>query len=298
MEEMPHDAALGIMAYNEERNIARLLDSVLQQSALDRIASIVVVASGCTDDTCAIVEDYARAHPRISLIAETDRGGKIAAINKFLLAAKQELLMVSSADLIYDQHAVEHLLAPFDDPEVGMVGAHSIPLDSPDTFFGHTVNLMWSMHHEISLRDPKMGELIAFRNVFRRINPGIVSDELMVHEMVRAGGYRTVYAPDAIVYNKGPENIHDFVGQRMRCIIGNLQIMREHNIPVSTMSFMPVIRAGAPLALRRWKRLHWTAAAALLELFCRVRSRMLYHSRKGPKSYRVWEQLSTTKKLA
>ncbi|HEV2038246.1 MAG TPA: glycosyltransferase, partial [Candidatus Eremiobacteraceae bacterium] len=67
---MSEPAALGIMAYNEERNIARLLDSVLQQSVSDRLASIVVVASGCTDRTCEIVEHYARRDSRISLIAE------------------------------------------------------------------------------------------------------------------------------------------------------------------------------------------------------------------------------------
>ena len=98
---MSEPVALGIMAYNEERNIARLLESVLQQSVQDRIASIVVVASGCTDRTCEIVEQYARLDARISLIAEPNRSGKISAINKFLFTATQEILMVSSADLIY-----------------------------------------------------------------------------------------------------------------------------------------------------------------------------------------------------
>ncbi len=112
--------------------------------------------------------------------------------------------MVSSADLIYEPQAVEALLAPFADPEIGMVGAHSIPLDASDTFFGYAVNLMWSLHHDISMRDPKMGELIAFRNVFRRLNPNAICDELSVYQLVRAAGYASVYAPTARIYNKGP----------------------------------------------------------------------------------------------
>ncbi len=294
---MSDTAALGIMAYNEERNIGRLLDSVLGQSANGRIAQIVVVASGCTDRTCQIVEDYSRRDSRISLIAEPHRGGKIAAINKFLLTAQQEIIMVSSADLIFGPDAIERLLAPFDDPEVGMVGAHSVPLDNPDTFFGYATQLMWALHHEISMHDPKMGELIAFRNVFRRVNPGTVCDELMVHQVVRSVGYKIVYAPGAIIYNKGPENLHDFISQRMHCIVGNLQIMRDHNVPVSTMRATPLLRVAVPYALQNWRHIHWTVGTAALELYCRMKAQGAYRSQAKVKGFQVWEPVASTKAL-
>lgn len=286
------------MAYNEERNIARLLESVLHQSASDRIAKIVVVASGCTDRTCEIVAEYAARDPRISLIAEPSRTGKIAAVNKFLFTATEEILMVSSADLSYEPQAVEALLAPFEeDPEIGMVGAHSIPLDATDNFFGYAINLMWALHHDISLRDPKMGELIAFRNVFRRLNPSAICDELSVYQLVRAAGYLSVYAPSARIYNKGPENLGDFISQRMHCIVGNLQIMRDHNVPVSTMRTLPVLRAALPRVVRNWRRLHWTVGTALLELYCRIKSQGVYRSQKNAKRYQVWDPATTTKTL-
>jgi cellulose synthase/poly-beta-1,6-N-acetylglucosamine synthase-like glycosyltransferase len=294
---MSEPTALGIMAYNEEQNIGRLLDSVLAQTVSDRIAKIVVVASGCTDRTCEIVQAYARREPRLSLIAEPTRSGKISAINQFLFTATQEILMVSSADLIYEPRAVERLLAPFDDPEVGMVGAHSIPLDASDTFFGYAVNLMWSLHHDISLRDPKMGELIAFRNVFRRLNPRAICDELSVYQLIRSAGYTSVYAPDARIYNKGPESFDDFISQRMHCIVGNLQIMRDHNVPVSTMRALPVLQAALPHALREWRKLHWTVGAAALELYCRMKAQSVYRSQKRAAAYRVWDPASSTKSL-
>jgi len=246
---MSEPAALGIMAYNEERNIGRLLDSVLAQTASDRIAQIVVVASGCTDRTCEIVRAYASRDSRLSLIAEPARHGKVSAINQFLFNATQEILMVSSADLVYDPHAVERLLAPFDDPDIGMVGAHSIPLDKNDTFFGYAVNLMWSLHHDISLRDPKMGELIAFRNVFRRLNPKAICD------------------------------------------------MRDHNVPVSTMRTLPVLRAALPYALRQWRKLHWTVGAAALEFYCRAKAQSVYRSRRRAATYRIWDPANSTKSL-
>nr|NIN64639.1 glycosyltransferase [Anaerolineae bacterium]NIN94878.1 glycosyltransferase [Anaerolineae bacterium]NIQ77929.1 glycosyltransferase [Anaerolineae bacterium] len=51
--------SVGITAHNEEANIARLLDAMLTQQ-LDEveITEIIVVASGCTDNTCDIARDF------------------------------------------------------------------------------------------------------------------------------------------------------------------------------------------------------------------------------------------------
>lgn len=296
-DQMQPSAAFGVMAYNEERNVGRLIESVLGQTASGRISSIVVVASGCTDRTCDIVEEYQKKDPRITLIAEPSRTGKVAAINRFLFSTQEELLFISGADLVLEPDTVEHMLAPFSDPEVGMVGAHPIPVNSTDNFFGYAVNLMWTLHHDVSMRDPKMGELIVFRNVFRRLDPNVINDELSVHQLVRSAGYKLVYAPDARIHNKGPENLSDFISQRTRCIVGNLQIMRDHNVPVSTMRTLPVVRAALPHALRNWRRLHWTVATAALELYCRMKSRSIYRSQEKRQPYKVWEQVGTTKAL-
>jgi len=285
------------MAYNEERNIAALLDSVLAQSAGDCIARIVIVASGCTDRTCDIVQEYGRKDARVELIEEPDRNGKVAAVNKFLLNASEEVLTISSADLIWDSHTVEALLRPFADPEVGMTGAHAVPLNTDRTFFGFASTMMWTLHHAVALHDPKMGELIAFRNVFRRVNPTAICDELSVHQLMRSAGYRVVYVPDAIVYNKGPETLSDFVSQRMHCIVGNLAIMREHNVPVSTMRAWPVMKAALPFAARHWTRLPWIVATAALEAYCRVQARVRYRSQQDQRKLRVWEPVSSTKSL-
>ncbi|MEZ4516212.1 MAG: glycosyltransferase [Chloroflexota bacterium] len=50
--------SIGIMAYNEEANICRLLDRLLHQRLTTvEIAEIIVAASGCTDRTEDIVRE-------------------------------------------------------------------------------------------------------------------------------------------------------------------------------------------------------------------------------------------------
>jgi len=50
---------MGIMAYNEEANIGRLLKAVTEQEfTCGQLSSVFVVASGCTDKTEKIVRSF------------------------------------------------------------------------------------------------------------------------------------------------------------------------------------------------------------------------------------------------
>ncbi len=62
---MPINCSMGIMAHNEEANIGRLLEAVISQTFREvALTEIVVVASGCTDDTEAIVLEWAKRDSR------------------------------------------------------------------------------------------------------------------------------------------------------------------------------------------------------------------------------------------
>jgi glycosyltransferase involved in cell wall biosynthesis len=70
------DVSVGICAYNEEENIGALLENLLTQQSLPHNSEIIVVCSGCTDETPSIVEKFARKDKRVKLILEEERRGK------------------------------------------------------------------------------------------------------------------------------------------------------------------------------------------------------------------------------
>lgn len=292
--DMSVSIAIGVMAHNEEANVARLLDSILAQTALDRIARVMVVASGCTDRTVEIVEGYCRRDERIKLAVEIERGGKVSAINTFMTCSPEPVLAVSGADMIYAPQAIEAIIAPFEDPDIGMVGAHPVPLNSTDTFVGFAVNLLWKLHHEVSLITPKMGELCAFRNVFRGLDPDMLADEVQIERGIRAVGFKVAYAPDAVIYNRGPETVREFIAQRSRWVAHNLQVQRKHRYAVSTWRWSTLWHA----ALNVWRtdhpRLDWFVGTAALEFYCRIKG-MIENPATNRKQGRLWEQQSTTK---
>ena len=78
-------------------------------------------------------------------------------------------MVVIGADVLPEASALEHLCSPFKDPQIGMVGGHPVPVNNPATFMGHAVHLLWRLHHQLACIQPKLGEVIAFRNVISDI---------------------------------------------------------------------------------------------------------------------------------
>src|SRR6202011_1537934 len=74
-ESEPMRVSVAVPAYNEERNIGLLIDSLRsQKTRRAEIAEIVVVASGCTDRTAEIVrERQKRRGTPVRLIVEPTR---------------------------------------------------------------------------------------------------------------------------------------------------------------------------------------------------------------------------------
>src|SRR5215472_11373394 len=66
--------SIGIMAHNEEANISHTIHALLRQQGSSMcIEEIIVVASGCTDCTVAIVREIALKEPRVRLCTQEKR---------------------------------------------------------------------------------------------------------------------------------------------------------------------------------------------------------------------------------
>lgn len=288
--------SLGIMAYNEEANIGRLLRSVLSQRFNHGfLKEIYVVASGCTDGTEEIVREFMKQDKRIELLIQVKREGKASAINLFLSKASGDIFILESGDTVPEEGTLDKLVAPFKIPNIGMTGAHPIPVNSNNTFLGFTVHLMWTLHHKIALMTPKLGELVAFRNFVREIPVDTAVDEASIEAIVRDAEYKLFYVHDAIVHNRGPENIRDFIKQRRRISAGHKHLLREQKHEVSTSDPKNIFRILMQEHSWNFRDTIWTAGAISLELIGRLLGSFDFYVRK--KNPFIWDIAYSTKKL-
>lgn len=292
---MPINCSMGIMAYNEEANIGRLLEAVVSQKLKEvALTEIVVVASGCTDNTEAIVLEWAKRDARIRLISQEKRAGKAAAINDYLPRAQEKVLVLCSADLLPEPDAIERLVAPFADPEVGMTSSRPVPVNDASQFMGYAAHMLWNLHHAINMKSFKAGEMIAIRKIFERIPYHTAVDEASMEPVVRGQGYQAQYVSTAIVYNKGPETLADFLRQRRRIYAGHLAVRDTLGYNVSTMSPRKILFTLLRNLDWRPRQFCWTWAIVGLEAYGRVLGLRDYKKRRN---HAVWEMATTTKQL-
>ena len=292
----PIRCSVGITAHNDEANIGQLLDAIHRQRLYQvEIAEIIVVASGCTDSTEDIIRQRAATDSRVRLFVQEKREGKTSAINVFLAHAKENICVLESADTLPHEDAIENMVRMFADPGVGMTGAHKVAVNTPEHIIGYLSHLRLQMEHQLCLEIPRLGELIAFRKVFDRIPPDVAMDEAFVEALVVRRGLQVRYAPDAVVFNMGPETVSDFVKQRRRNYAGHLYLKEKYGYRVSSMESGRVLR----LALGEvWDalRLIWLLfALASIEAISRVLGWWDYRVRK--QKHVVWDIAWTTKEV-
>ena len=332
------EVSIGIMAYNEEKNIGRLLNSILNQklkcqkyssSLVDqrtksaihyrkrnisehaqeplvhdgmackaspsmppvseerfltkiKIKEIIIVSSGSADKTNENVEDFSRKNKKIRLIIQKKREGKFSAINEFLMVAKSKILILLSGDIFLRVDAIERLCIPLFKKDIGIVASRPIPIIKRRKLIDKIIESQWLLHHEISLKNPKFGEAIAFRKVFKKLDKTAV-DEEHIAMLIKKQGFKFVYSPDAIVYNQGPLTIIDLLKQRRRIYCGHLELKKKFDYEVPTLGNFYVF--GVLLNKVKIKNIFPLIFAMLLEGYGRLLGLYdLYRNKK----HHVW----------
>ena len=292
------NCSVGIMAYNEEANISCTIHAILEQQGPSvRIDEVIVVASGCTDRTVAIVAEIALQEPRVRLCIQEKREGKASAINLFLKQAVSPVLVLIGADVIPEAFALEYLCSPFKDAKIGMVGGRPVPVNDPATFMGHAVHLLWRLHDYLARVQPKLGEVIAFRNVISGIPTGSPVDEISIQALISQLGYQLIYEPACVVYNKGPLTIRDFLKQRRRIYAGHLQVRNQQNYEASTMKVSPIAHqliTCRDFTMSTPKQVIWTLSTVILEGYARMQG---YYDYRRKREHHIWQMVDSTKNL-
>ncbi len=286
--------SVGITAYNEEANIGRLLQAVIDQRLYEvEITEIIVVASGCTDRTEEIVRSYMEKEPRIQLHVQEKREGKTSAINVFLGHAKERICVLESGDTLPREDTIDKMVRMFRDPAVGMTGAQKVAVNTPDHVVGVLSHLRLKMEHQLCLEIPRLGELIAFRKVFDQIPPDVAMDEAFVEALIIRRGMQVRYAPDAVVYNMGPETVSDFVTQRRRNYAGHLYLKDKYGYRVSSLENWRVVRIALEEVWGAVRLVATLGILAVLEVYSRILGAWDYRVKK--KKHVVWDMAWTTK---
>jgi cellulose synthase/poly-beta-1,6-N-acetylglucosamine synthase-like glycosyltransferase len=285
---------IGICAFNEEHNISFLLQNLISEQDLPKDCRILIVCSGCTDQTLEVVKEFHAKDKRIEPIIEKTRKGKANALNRIFEDARgsADVLILVNADALPERGSIVNLVSELATSNAGVVFAQPVPFKGPDGICYRITKVIWRLHHLISLlRNPKLsGELCSIRTMcLRPIPEDVATDEPYIELGIRRQGYEIRYLPEAVVHIRCPTNIVDLTKQRKRIWVGHMQLKRITGFTVSTASFGNILQAVAKL---KPSEAFYVFLGGFLEVTAYSQARMDLKKDRVPY---IWEPIRSTK---
>ena len=220
--------SLIISAYNEAAVIAEKIENSLQLDYPN--LEIIVISDGSDDETAEIVRGY--AGKGVISLHESARRGKGSAMNRAASTATGDILVYSDANAYYLPPTIRQLVQNFADPEVGCVtGNKTVRQEAGAT--GEGEGLYWKYESAIKKWESKVnstagvvGEIISIRrSLFQPIPKGIINDDVYLGLFTQRNGYRVVYEPTAISWERPSHSMQDDMVRRRRMTAGRFQAL-------------------------------------------------------------------------
>jgi len=215
---------IAVSMYNEERQAAELMESLL---AIDYPADrrqILIVSDGSTDRTNEIVQRYVERGVEFVILPE--RGGKTAAENAVSERIRAGIVVNTDASIRILPDALKPLITAFSDPDVGLASGRDVSVSRTD----EPVNLgesgyvgyeMWIRDLETSLWGivGASGSFYAIRTDLHRIPVAPhLSRDFAAALKCREHGYRAVSVPEAASLVPRTSSIRREYGRKVRTI--------------------------------------------------------------------------------
>jgi poly-beta-1,6-N-acetyl-D-glucosamine synthase len=222
--------ALVICALNERGIIEEKLQNSLALRYPSGKLHIVVVSDGSTDGTADAVRPYTSRS--VELIEQPVRRGKVANLNEVLLARREDILVLSDANVLYHRDAIRRLIARFEDPSVGCVSGKviltdSAPLlDSPTEQYYSVEWFLQEAESAVYSMPGADGAMYALRReLFVPCAGDTIIEDFVIPMAVIRQGYRAVFEPEALAWERGATGIREEFRRKVRIAAGAMQAL-------------------------------------------------------------------------
>lgn len=223
-----------LTARNEVNSIRTKLEDLLNQDYPAELIEIWVASDQSTDGTNRVVEEVAAAYPRVKLVDYPENVGKSVAINRTVPLCTGDILLMSDARQRVDPDAIRRLVAHFQDPRVGVVGAEMTLVDQSGAASNECTGLYWRYERSVRRLEAQLGLLTgvsgAFfairREVFRDIPAGSYCEDVTLALFARGAGYQVQWEPAARVYEVMRDPYTEF-RRKVRTLVGNYQLLSQ-----------------------------------------------------------------------
>ena len=226
------DIAVVIAAYNEENVIEKKIQSVLATSyPLEKLV-IYVGSDASTDRTNEIVANFGAQYPNVQLKIFQGRTGKAGIINSIIEQCKEELLILTDANVFFTPSTIPNLVRHFSEKETHQVCANILKISDRNENIQALEKGYLLVENQIKLRESASwgfvmgaegGCYAIRRTAYTPIPPNFYMDDFFVTMSAIANQGRVVFDEEAICYEDLPTESAEEFKRKIRISIGNFQ---------------------------------------------------------------------------
>lgn len=224
-----------IAVHNEQDNIESKLASLKRLDyPIDKL-QIVFVSDGSTDNSVALLREAQKTMSHLHVEHYDSAAGKPTALNRGVEVSTGDVLVFMDARQAVSRNAIKVLAARLIEPDVGVVSGE-LSLADADGMESANVGLYWHYEKWIRLNESKLysttgatGALYAIRAPdYMPHASDVLLDDFDTPISILAYGGRTVFEPDAKVYDVAEASVSGEFQRKTRTLAGNFQSFHRH----------------------------------------------------------------------
>lgn len=228
--------SIGISAYNEEKNIGKLLRTIFDQETDSyTIKEILIFSDGSTDRTAEVTNKFHKSI--IKLTRGKERRGQASRMNEMMKRFSGDVIVFLDADIILASvYTLEHLITTFTkNKKAALVGGSTSPFVK-NTFISRAVAVSSMAYDDIrnTLRGGNnifgcSGHILALSKELAKqlhIREEVYATDAFLYFSALTRGYTFTYVKNAKVWHRSPDNLKDQIKQNSRFVSSPYQLAR------------------------------------------------------------------------
>ena len=261
---------IGICATTEFENTIRLTNEILGLS--DGRVNLLEILVATPNQQLG--RDLALRDPRVVVLLEEKREGKVSALNKIIRRASGDILVLACADIRIARNAIPRLVKDLTNhPEWGAVDSIVELVNGSKLLMDRVSNLVWETNNatldELDRQDRLgqiTGNLVGVRRELIEKLPDVINDDAYLALRVLEQGFQVKRAYGARIWIGGPRTPADYLFQRSRVLQGHLELIQRFGKMPTTFEFqiLPNPRRYLRLLVRTVTKLGHSYLPALI----------------------------------
>ena len=223
-------------AFNEEAVIEEKIRSVYNTLYDNALLEVLAGSDNSTDRTAEILGRLSVEFPTLRFFNFTQRQGKPNIINQLVREARGSILVLTDANVIFDEETLPNLITPFSNPRTGLADTQMINLGmkregisfqekayiSREVKIKHLESRLWGV-----MMGPFGGCFAIRKELYEPVPPNFLVDDFFLNMMVLEKGYLAMNNPEARVYEDVSNDLSIEFRRKIRIATGNFQNLKR-----------------------------------------------------------------------